>query len=497
MSRAHARELPDIEDAVTQRAEGNNVTVKEDTRSPLERFRTFPRKAFSVSDLTAGAWCELQYWYTLTRLPFGKKTRTLAMKGGSKVHQDLEDKVHVTVEIEIETKEDAFGLRLWNIIQGLRTLRDTGLTRELEVWGTVDGKVVNGLIDGLSYENPDPEWEEEIRSSQGSQNNNSSEPPKARKQRYNRHRRAEETDLQKITDFFESPNKKAAASPPDKKIYLTDVKTRGSRTLPSGAAIRPSKIQLFLYHRFLSDMAADRLDYVEVFRRYGLNPYEPFSDDFVAQIGSLHDEIFHDPASNASKPAASSGGVPLFPTHPSSPPAPDIIRYTSLHTLVPLLQSELALTFPCGAESLGPLVKVEYRSRGHGGSGESDTAAGEVLGQNIYWVDDAALQLYLNEDMEWWRGERPAKGVPVDEAYKCRSCEFAEDCVWRNEQDGKMLRRTTERMAVEKTRAGAGGAASTSTVKCNSDGGGAKSGMGIRPPDVSRRWSGQSEGSWS
>ena len=63
---------------------------------------------------------------------------------------------------------DIFGLKLWDVIQGLRTLRDTGLTREMEVWGVVDGHLVSGIIDSLSYSCPNAEFEEEILSSQGS-----------------------------------------------------------------------------------------------------------------------------------------------------------------------------------------------------------------------------------------------------------------------------------------------------------------------------------------
>src|ERR1700712_809658 len=85
-----------------------------DIRSPLERFRTKPKKALSVTDLVSPAWCELQYWYTLTL--HGRKKRTPAMKQGSKVHQKLEDQVHTTVKVDIQTKEDAWGLRIWNVI---------------------------------------------------------------------------------------------------------------------------------------------------------------------------------------------------------------------------------------------------------------------------------------------------------------------------------------------------------------------------------------------
>ncbi|GKT45807.1 exonuclease V [Colletotrichum spaethianum] len=386
-----------------------------DTRSPLVRFRSFPRKPFTVTDLTAGAWCELQYFYTLTRLPFGRKTRTAAMKQGTKVHQDLEDEVHTTVRVEIASKEDGFGLRIWNLIQGLRTLRDTGMTRELEVWGFVDGNLVNGVIDGLSYENPDPEFQEQLSQDSGNQNQAS------------------------ITDYFSS--NKQADSP---QIYLTDVKTRGSMKAPnSPALLRPAKVQLFLYQRFMSEMAAGKLDYLRIFRRYGLDPDEPFSDSFIAQIGSLHDELFDvdsaldaDYAPPSSDTIVDEAGADKA-LHKARSPTPDFIKYRTLRELLPLLVSELAQTFPHGTDSVGRLLAVEYRYRGDG----------SLINTQIFPMDDRALNLYLSSNMEWWRADRAPQGVQIEEAYKCRMCEFAEDCTWRSAMDEERLQSTRQRMA--------------------------------------------------
>lgn len=385
------------------------MAPEEDPRPPVVRFRTFPKKPFSVSDLTAGAWCELQYEYTLTRLPGGKKTRTLAMKAGSKVHQKLEDEVHTTVQIEIVTKEDAFGLKIWNIVQGLRTLRDTGLTRELEVWGFVNGNLVNGVIDVLNYQNPNPEFEEEWLSSQGSHSVNSDEAQK------------------KITNFFASDNPDESKPKDIRKIYLTDVKTRGVKNVPKGAAIRPTKVQLYLYHRFLAQMAQDNIDYLQVFNRYGLDADAPFSDAFLAQIGELHDDIFHDSSPILCDNSASSQG---------SANRHDLLRYRTLQELVSLLRNELKATFPAGANSLGSVVTVEYRHRGDEGS---------LIGTNILAVDTDVLDQYLDEYMQWWRGERPAAGVDIEEAYKCSTCEFAEICRWRQEMDFEILSRAREK----------------------------------------------------
>ncbi|OLN97349.1 Exonuclease V [Colletotrichum chlorophyti] len=408
--------------AVPSSSKSPEQTIPEpmsDTRSPLVRFRSFPRKPFTVTDLTAGAWCELQYFYTLTRLPFGRKTRTAAMKQGTKVHQDLEDEVHTTVRVEIATKVDAFGLRVWNVIQGLRTLRETGMTRELEVWGFVDGNLVNGVIDGLSYENPDPEFVERLGRGDDHQNQSS------------------------ITDYF--PSNKPADFP---LIYLTDVKTRGSMNAPnSPALLRPAKVQLFLYQRFLSEMAADKLDYLRIFRRYNLDPDEPFSDSFIAQIGSLHDELFSDVESSLDGDYAPPSSGTLIHSagvdegsNPAQSSSPGLVKYGTLRELLPLLRSELKETFPHGADSIGRLLAVEYRYRGDG----------SLIDSQVFPMDDGALDLYLNRTMEWWRADREPYGVQIEEAYKCRMCEFVGDCTWRSAMDEERLRSTRQRLASRK-----------------------------------------------
>ncbi|KAI1817543.1 hypothetical protein GGS20DRAFT_532657 [Poronia punctata] len=356
-----------------------------DTRSPLQRFRTFPKRPLTVTDMAAGAWCELQYWYTLTRLPGGKRTRTPAMRAGTRVHQTLEDQVHTAVQVNIASKEEAFALRLWNVVQGLRTLRETGLTREMEVWGQVQGEILNGVIDQLTHTTPNASFEEELRqASQDASQQQSS-----------------------ITDFLESGNK---------TVYLTDIKTRASDRLPTGIALRPARVQLFLYHRLLSDMASDKLDYSVILERYGLNEEARFSDAFMAQIGELHDEIFYDADSEVESTSQNAQ-------------SPDLLDYRSLSQIIPLLKAEMKLTFPRGSASIGDLLAVQYRHRDDG----------RILGNNSFPNDAGALDGYMEDNLGWWRGQREPRGVAIEETYKCNYCEFAEVCQWRKDREAEFL----------------------------------------------------------
>lgn len=367
-----------------------------DTRSPLERFRTPPKKALSVTDLVSPAWCELQYWYTLKH--HGKKKRTPAMKEGSKVHKQLEDQVHTTVKVDIETKEDAWGLRIWNVIQGLRTLRETGLTRELEVWGVVDGLVVNGVIDELSYDCPDPGLE--------SRSNTKSKQPEV------------DPNQRTLQDFFQVPGNSASLaaamsrvpqSKGETKIYLGDVKTRAARSLPNEVSFRPTKMQLMLYHSLLDALARDTVQFDTVCARYGLDAEKVFSDAFIVQVGDLNDEAFHGTIStDGQAPPASQDSVTT------------LLENNNLELLWKFMISELKNTIP-SRSTLGNVLKAEYRSR----------TDGEVMGSKTFLMNEKELAEYISHEMEWWRGKREAHGVSIQEAFKCRICEFADGCEWR------------------------------------------------------------------
>lgn len=415
--------------------------------SPLAQFRAFPQKPLTVSDLTAGAWCELQYEYTLTRLPGGRRTRTPAMRAGSKVHQKLEDEVHTTVPITVKKSQDFLGVKLWNMVHGLRTLRETGLTRELDIWGLVDvlplqhqpgvpllsgqKEVVNGVIDALSYQNPDPAQQQQPQQAgkSGSKTTATSFSTVATT-----------STASQITDYFPSSpldplsqeqanvkanvKKKLPASPP-RKIYITDVKTRESARLPSGVAARPAKIQLFLYHRFLCDLAEDRLRFDLIFHRYKVDQDALFSDEFLLEMHA--DPLF----------------VELTNAYDNT-----------LSHFVRILKHEVALAFPMGAASIGDVVAVEYRQRPREGS-EAGAKNGRCIGTNVIPVDDGVLDRYLANYLAWWRGARAPVGVDIEEAaLKCGYCEFVDDCDWRQTMDEERMKKARAKMAAARGQQG-------------------------------------------
>jgi exonuclease V len=321
------------------------------------------------------------------------------MKQGGVVHKELEDQIYTTVKVDIATKEDAWGLRIWNVIQGLRTLQEIGHTRELEVWGTIDGFPVTGIIDEISFICPDTALEGELADKQ---NSTTTELP---------------ADQTTISDFFKASGGSTIAEATrtkqrarSNKIYISDVKTRGVRTLPKGAAFRPTKMQLMLYHHLLGKLASNEVDLTVILDRYKLDGDKPFSDSFLAQIGNLNDGIPFEAVPNT-----------LSNTQTSQDSMSVLLEHNSLSQLWALMIATFQHVLPNGKDSIGKVLLAEYRSRDKG----------EVLGSSTLAMDEDVLKMYIDHEMQWWKGEREPEGVIIEEANKCKSCEFADRCEWR------------------------------------------------------------------
>ena len=364
-----------------------------DTRSPLERFRS--TKPLSVSDLVAPAWCELQYWYSLTK--YGRKKRTVAMKQGSAVHKKLEEETMGIAEpVETQTREDGFGLRIWNIIQSLRLLRATGMTRELEVWGLVGGQLVNGVIDELSFTCTDSKLEDSL-------------VPGKRKQKKDEPDAAQPT----ISQFFGGGSQSSRNGPEtvqdhSQKLYLTDVKTRVGTTVPSMSSMRPTMMQLMLYRRLLADLASNNVDAMKVFERYRLDPTVELTDLFISSIGSIDTNLGDWDDVSAEIQTTSSTVA-------------ELLHHRTLPLLWQLMVQEYAMTLPLGSANISRVLRAQF-------VGQRDQ---RVIGNRTFAYDDTVLDTYAEDEMKWWKGERAARGVEIEEAFKCGICEFAEGCEWR------------------------------------------------------------------
>jgi exonuclease V len=433
------QEVEEEQDEVT----GRRRKRRKDTRTPIQRFRA--RKPLSVTDIISPAWCELQYWYNLTK--FGKVRQTKAMKQGSGVHKVLEEQVHRVVPVDVKTKEDRFGLRMWNIIQGLRTLRRTGMTREMEVWGLVDGEVVNGVIDQITTLCPDEELEEQIlpqkETEAGKANGTSKGKRKATlpsdqrtlKEYLTASHSASIVEDEPQTDnisWLGTLHHEPSSSKKPKTLYIIDVKTRQSRTLPSAnTQLRPTHYQLMMYHRLFSTLAANGVPAERIFERYNVDPARTFSDRFLAQMSEFEDGFEEVDEEDIVEQFNWSSGfsdhdhdegvqenVRLIEEREKKDPVTELLEHNTLGALWGLMVEEFSRTVTA---QVSPLLTAEFRT----------PRSGNLIGRRSFLFDPTILDSWIAEELKFWRGQREAKGVEVEEAFKCQSCEFAENCEWR------------------------------------------------------------------
>jgi exonuclease V len=305
------------------------------------------------------------------------------MKLGTRIHQALEDEIHTVVQVQVDTREDRFALRIWNAIQGLRSLQEIGFARELELWGILEGEVINGVIDELSYNCPDANADATVMDGATLL---SKQP----------------TLEQYITKPLSTGlDECTSGTKPQQQVYIADIKTRGVRSIPAGASLRPTRMQLMLYKKLLESLSQNLVDAELIFARYNLAPLAPFSDIFMHQFNATSTQDNRDKGENP----------------PSLQHYTDIRSYPNLLSLWSLMIAEYQRAIP----SVSDHLRAEYRY----------AKTGEVIGDQILLYDSHLVDSYLNQEMQWWKGRREAKGVEIEEAFKCRMCDFAEQCSWR------------------------------------------------------------------
>lgn len=471
-----------------------------DSRTPLQRFKA--RRPLSVTNIVSPAWCEIQYWYSLTK--YGRVRRTKAMKQGTSVHKVMEEqtttklpiatvqalvkkvleeelkktvteeavasvvakvlekekrtevpvdvaaglvhkvlekekiapvavdvvsesvhkamgeKMRVAVSVETVTREDAFGLRIWNVIQSLRNLRATGSSREIETWAVIEGEVVNGVIDEISYECPDDDLEASITEQKNSK--------QAGKRKRQPSLLQGQSALEELWSNAPEGDSWLGLPHESRKVYLADIKTRGTTKLPNEVAFRPTSMQLMMYHRMLSLLATNSVPAEVVFTRYALDSSAMFSDSFVAQIGNLELDL-----------AAERVEDPSVAFENEQDAMDEILEHNTLAKLWTLMMKEFSRAMPSrksedATSPIGDVLRVEYRASGNG----------SVVGVKTFAYDAGILDAYIKHVMAWWKGERMPKGVDIEEAYKCGMCEFADRCTWRREKVDQSLKQASK-----------------------------------------------------
>ena len=125
----------------------SNGFISDDLETPLTRWR---RGYLWVSHLVSQLWCEQQMEYSFTR-PQDVTQEPPHMTRGSELHLARELESEVYVNVEIQSDEDIFALKVLNLYGHLSNIQQIKVCREVPVFGWVGKLFVMGKIDEVRW----------------------------------------------------------------------------------------------------------------------------------------------------------------------------------------------------------------------------------------------------------------------------------------------------------------------------------------------------------
>ncbi|KAF8346993.1 exonuclease V a 5' deoxyribonuclease-domain-containing protein [Amanita rubescens] len=212
-------------------------------------LQTYRRNGvLTVTDLVSPIWCEVQFDYGLRQgrsRPLEARPKSFVSASGKSisVEKKVAEAVHKELELELGLKqvqvlttsqEERWALRVLNFITGIEAILANGYTpikRELPVFGVVHDQIIVGVIDEVKYH---------IYSN--SKADLVSLP-------------SDNTSQAHLDEYFI-----CRSNPTEEKfnvLQLLDTKTRRTDSLPSPEDALPSRLQLMLYYRMLSDLVSE------------------------------------------------------------------------------------------------------------------------------------------------------------------------------------------------------------------------------------------------
>ncbi|KAK9239805.1 exonuclease V [Lipomyces kononenkoae] len=440
--------------------------------SMLETYKS-SRKLY-VTDVVGPSWCELQYFY---KYYFNDFKPTAVMSKGSDIHKELENQYMQEIPIATEemTREDKQAVKLLNMLlmlqsmtQSTRRQEQDVIVREFPVFGFLQDVFVTGIIDEVSfmYDRPIQEGVEfiDLDNVPESIRQQPLPLPTTQQQTFSLEANAGTAefptlesyssaqvsagDQRTITSYFKPLSQESLSellhdqsaksgsgmdSIPDdhmiedealvdsipttaRKLRISDSKTRYIRQLPHESQQRSTYYQLLVYHRLLTDLTTGKFDFDRMTTVLMLDADAELSDVFRKEIQQ-----------NEYVTATLSAEILEENNHRSE-------EYRALLLSIRTLREvwdALRLKFLEFAGATSDQMTVVYYWQGDG----------QVFAGIDYTYREEDLKEFVASSLSYWRGERDPNGVEVEDAYKCRSCSYAEHCLWRLEK----IRESTER----------------------------------------------------
>ncbi len=178
------------------------------------------KSSIRASDIAAQYWCERQM--ELNYL-YGQKI-TAQIKKGRQIHGDLESETNVPIVLMPKAYSDVMYKGLYTSYMALQTLQEKKKTREVQIYGAINGFKLVGKIDQL-----------EIK---------------------------------------------------DNELIVQEDKTRGNDNLPSDAQILSHKAQVMLYRKLIEDITTEKYT-AKMFKESYRIPNLILTDEFKRQLETI------------------------------------------------------------------------------------------------------------------------------------------------------------------------------------------------------------------
>lgn len=181
------------------------------------------------------------------------------------------------------------------------------------------------------------------------------------------------------------------------ELILSDTKTRRSKTMPSFEQKKGTSLQLMLYKYMLDCMCLGMTKSELLYKHLLLDKDASLTQGPIDYLHSCGLSSLFDGLANSS--GAESPGLKFGK----------------------LVDCILECIAGLGLPLVGPLI-VQYEHQG----------SGETLGVDTVEYDEQWMRSEVEQSIEFWNGTRNSHGVDIeDSAWKCRTCQFRDICVWR------------------------------------------------------------------
>ncbi len=188
-------------------------------------------------------------------------------------------------------------------------------------------------------------------------------------------------------------------SPSTGELTLLDFKTRKQKSMPYFEQKKGNAVQLMIYKRLLDDLTCGKTPCELLHQHLSLDFSCPLSSGPLAHIQQC-------------------GLGSLFGKTHSDGKHSETVTFGEVAKRVSELIVGLDLPL------VGSLI-LQYEHQ----------STGEVIGvDDVEYKEDWAREQVVSA-LEFWSGKQAARGVNVEDAWKCWSCQFRDVCVWKKRRE--------------------------------------------------------------